>query len=158
MQLDVRDVQGLNAHDPKQPQREPHVERRTVDAQSLLEEAKQISSVIRPERMIDKHGKDLRSILRELSWRIGPLASRAISVLGASYEDAWGHNRSSLLLKLEAQSQHDLVASIRGFYWNTWTYFLSNDRDGNAARSAIRHGANALEIGGQIARTQKDGP
>ena len=126
---------------------------RTVDAQSLLEEAEQISRIIRPERMIDKHGKDLRSVLRDLSWRIGPLAARAISVLGASYEDAWGHNRSSLLLKLEAQSQHDLVSSIRGFYKNAWTYFLSQDRDGNAARTAIRHGAKALEMGGQVAQS-----
>jgi hypothetical protein len=136
---------------------------RTFDAQSLLEEAEQVMNVIRPERMIDKSSKSLRFILRDLSWRVGPLASRVMSALGASYEEAWGHNRSSLLQMLEAQGQHDLVSSIRGFYWNAWTYFLSQDRDGNAARTAIRHAVNSLETGGQIAQTrlaqtQKDGP
>jgi hypothetical protein len=131
---------------------------RATDLQNMIDQAEQRSSLIRPERMIDKHGKHLRFILRELSWRIGPLASRALSLLGASYEDAWGHNRSSLLLKLEAQGQHDLVSSIRGFYESAWTYFLSQDRDGHAARTAIRHAAQALEIGGRIAQIQKDGP
>jgi hypothetical protein len=114
---------------------------------NVIEQAEQISSVIRPERMIDKQGKNLCFILRELSWRVGPLASRALSVLGLSYNAAWGHNRSSLLLKLEAQGQHDLVLGIRGFYEAAWTYFLSQDRDGDAARTAIRHAANALAWG-----------
>jgi hypothetical protein len=128
---------------------------RAIDSKSLLEEAEHLN-VIKPERMVDKHSKDFRAILCDLGERIGPLASRALSVLGSSSEEAWGgHNRSSLLLKLEAQGQHDLVSSIRGFYWNAWTYFLSQDRDGNAARSAIRHAANALEMGGQIAQTQR---
>jgi hypothetical protein len=127
---------------------------RAADSKNLIEQAEQILSVIRPERMIDKHGKHLRFMLRDLSWRIGPLASRVMSLLGASYEEAWGgHNRSSLLFKLEAQGQHDLVSSIRGFYEAAWTYFLSQDRDGNAARTAIRHAANALEIGGRIAQS-----
>jgi hypothetical protein len=132
---------------------------RMVDAASLLEEAEQVLNVIRPERMIDKHSKDFRAILCDLGERIGPLVSRAMSLLGSSFEEAWGgHNRSSLLLKLEAQDQHDLVSGIRGFYEAAWTYFPSQDRDGNAARTAIRHAANALEIGRQIAHKQKDGP
>jgi hypothetical protein len=137
---------------------------RATDLQNLIEQVEQRSSVIRSERMIDKHGKHLRFILRDLSWRVGPLASRAMSLLGSSCEEAWGgHNRSSLLLKLEAHGQNDLVSSIRGFYEAAWTYFLSQDRDGHAARTAIRHAAQALEIGGQIAQTrlaqmQKDGP
>jgi hypothetical protein len=118
---------------------------RATDLQNLIEQAEQLSSVIRPERMVDKHSKDFRSILCDLGERIGPLASRALSLLGSSFEDAWGgHNRSSLLLKLEAQGQHDLVSSIRGFYEAAWTYFLSQDRDGDAARTAIQHAANAL--------------
>ncbi len=126
---------------------------RATDSQNLIEQAEQISSVIRPERMVDKHSKDFRAILCDLGERIGPLASRVVSVLGASSQEVWGgHNRSSLLLKLEAQGQHDLVSSIRGFYWNAWTYFLSQDRDGNAARTAIRHAVKALELGGQIAQ------
>lgn len=138
---------------------------RATDSQNLIEQAEQISSVIRPERMVDKHSKDFRSILCDLGERIGPLPSRVISVLGASFEDAWGgHNRSNLLRMLEAQGQHDLVSSIRGFYWNSWTYFLSQDRDGNAARTAIRHAVKALEMGVQIAHSrlsaqiQKDDP
>jgi hypothetical protein len=126
---------------------------RATDLQNLIEQAEQVSSVIRPERMVDKHSKDFRAILCDLGERIGPLASRAMSLLGSSFEDAWGgHNRSNLLLKLEAQGQHDLVSSIRGFYWNSWTYFLSQNRDGNAARTAIRHAATALEMGVQIAQ------
>jgi hypothetical protein len=118
---------------------------RANDSRNLLEQVEQSSSVIRPERMVDKHSKDFRAIL---------LASRVVSVLGSSSEEAWGgHNRSNLLLKLEAQGQHDLVSSIRGFYGNSWTYFLSNDRNGNAARNAIRHAANALEMGGRIAQS-----
>jgi hypothetical protein len=136
---------------------------RAIDSQNLLEEAERVVNLIKPERMVDKHSKDFRAILCDLGERIGPLASRVVSLRGSSSEDAWGgHNRSNLLLKLEAQGQHDLVSSIRGFYQNAWTYFLSQDRDGNAARSAIRHAANALELGGRIAQTwpaqtQKDG-
>jgi hypothetical protein len=129
---------------------------RATDSRNLLEEAEQVLNVIKPERMVDKHSKDFRSILCDLGERVGPLASRAMSLLGASSEEAWGgHNRSNLLLKLEAQGQHDLVSSIRGFYWNAWTYFLSQNRDGDAARNAIRHAVNALEIGGRIARSHR---
>lgn len=118
---------------------------RATDLQNLIEQAEQLSSVIRFERMVDKHSKDFRAILCDLGERIGPLASRALSLLGSSFEDAWGgHNRSSLLLKLEAQGQHDLVSSIRGFYESAWTYFLSQDRDGDTARNAIQHAAKAL--------------
>jgi hypothetical protein len=127
---------------------------RAIDLRLLQKYANPRLDVIRPERMIDKHGQDLGAALRDLAWRVGPLASRALSVLGSSYEQAWGHNRSNLMLKLEAQGQHDLVSSIRGFYRNAWTYFLSQHRDGPAARSAIRHAANALEIGGRIAQSR----
>jgi hypothetical protein len=127
---------------------------RANDSRNLLEEAEQAVNLIKPERMVDKHSKDFRAILCDLGERIGPLASRVVSMCGSSSEEAWGgHNRSNLLLKLEAQGQHDLVSSIRGFYGNSWTYFLSQNRDGNAARSTIRHAAKALEMGGQLAQS-----
>ena len=123
---------------------------RALDGLNLLEGLQ--TSVFDPMRAVDKPSTSLRFLLRDLSWRVGPLASRVLSVLGMEYATAWGHNRTFLLHELHALGEFELTSSITAFYVSGWAYFLSNDRDGNAGRTAIVAARDALERGVQIAR------
>jgi hypothetical protein len=123
---------------------------RALDGLKLLEGLQ--TSVFDPMRAVDKPSTSLRFLLRDLSWRVGPLASRVLSVLGMEYVTAWGHNRTFLLRELRALGEFELPSSITAFYVSCWAYFLSSDRDGNAGRTAILAARDALRRGAQIAQ------
>ena len=127
------------------------LEVRALDGFNLLEAVQ--TSAFDPMRAIDKPSRSLRFLLRDLSWRIGPLASRVLSVLGVDDATAWGRNRSFLLEQLRSCGEAALASSITAFYVSGWTYFLSDDRDGHAGRKAILAAQAALEHGVSIART-----
>ncbi len=124
---------------------------RKSDRQRLLETAQ--SRAFEPLSIIDKPSKNLRTLLNDLSWRMGPLASRVLSVLGADFEDAWGHNRSHLITQLEIHGEHALSEQIKTFYVAGWAYFLSGNRDGNSGRMAIVAARAALLRGVDVANS-----
>ncbi|ADD28042.1 hypothetical protein [Meiothermus ruber] len=125
---------------------------READRWGLLERAKPEDLKAFPLNFIDMPGKYLFHCLRQLTWRVGPTASRVLSLLGSSFEEAWGHNRTHLVGRLEAAGQEQLAADYAGFYLCAWEFFRSGYTDSNTARRAIVHGVRALEAGRQVAQ------
>ncbi len=87
-----------------------------------------------------------------MSWRVSPVAPRALEVLGASYEDAWTANRTTLVERLQSIGEHQLAGHYTAYYLAAWQYFLSGYQDGRAGRDAIRFGAAAISRGQEIGR------
>ncbi|KIQ54974.1 hypothetical protein [Meiothermus taiwanensis] len=125
---------------------------READRWGLLEHAKPEDLKAFPLNFIDMPGKYLFHCLRQLTWRVGPTASRVLSLLGRSFEEAWGHNRTHLVGQLEAAGQEQLAADYAGFYLCAWDFFRSGYTDSDSARQAIVHGVRALETGRQVAQ------
>jgi hypothetical protein len=123
-----------------------------MDRQNILRDAQ--APGFEGHRIIDEPSKHLRRFLRDLSWRMGPLASKVLSTLGADFNTAWGHNRTHLLGLLETRGQTALVNSIKGFYLSCWQYFLSRDLNGDASRSAILHAREAQRLACEIASNE----
>jgi hypothetical protein len=128
------------------------LETREMDQQSILRDAQ--APGFEGHRIIDETSKHLRRFIRDLSWRMGPLASRVLSVLGTDFDTAWGHNRTHLLGLLEARGQAALASSIKGFYVSGWQYFLSRDLNGDAGRSTLLHAREAQRLACEIASSQ----
>ncbi|MCV5928345.1 hypothetical protein OFO11_41245, partial [Escherichia coli] len=63
---------------------------READRWGLLERAKPEDLRAFPLNFMDMPGKYLFHCLRQLTWRVGPTASRVLSLLGSSFEEAWG--------------------------------------------------------------------
>ncbi len=124
---------------------------READRRGLLERAKPEDLKAFPLNFIDMPGKYLFHCLRQLTWRVGPTAARVLSLLGRSFEEAWGHNRTHLVGQLEAAGQEQLAVDYAGFYLCAWDFFRLGYTDSDAARRAIVHGVRALEAGRQVA-------
>lgn len=125
---------------------------READRWGLLERAKPEDLRAFPLNFMDMPGKYLFHCLRQLTWRVGPTASRALSLLGYSFEEAWGHNRTHLIGRLEAAGQAGLAADYAGFYLRAWDFYRSGYADSDAARQAVRHGVRVLEAGRRLAQ------
>jgi hypothetical protein len=125
---------------------------READRWGLLERAKPEDLRAFPLNFMDMPGKYLFHCLRQLTWRVGPTASRVLSLLGSSFEEAWGHNRTHLVGRLEAAGQAGLAADYAGFYLCAWDFYRSGYADSDAARQAVRHGVRVLEAGHRLAQ------
>lgn len=123
---------------------------RRIDADSLVEHAGYVARL--PWAVVDTPAKFLWGRLRELAWRVSPTASRALSVLGLPYAEAWGSNRTTAVRRLESLGEPALAAAFAGFYAAAWEFFSSRYADGEAARRAVLAGAEALEHGVGLGR------
>ncbi|PCC73721.1 hypothetical protein SAMN02745121_06839 [Nannocystis exedens] len=123
---------------------------RRIDAASLLQHEDYVARL--PWAVVDTPAKFLWDRLRELAWRVSPTGSRALSVLGLPYADAWGINRSTAVRQLQALGEDALAAAFAGFYAAAWDFFLSGYDDGAAARRAVLAGAEALDRGARLGR------
>jgi hypothetical protein len=75
-----------------------------------------------------------------------------LSVLGASFDDAWGHNRTWVANRLLEIGQGEFAEAYVGYYVACWRFFLSGYLDGAAARAALLHAKRVLELGFEIGR------
>jgi hypothetical protein len=105
-----------------------------------------------PGSAIDKPGRLLWKVLRDLVFRVSPAGPRVIHVLGASTEIAWESNRTRIYRELLDLEQADLGNAYANYYLAGWRYFLSGWRDTNAGREAIREGIKVLELGACVGR------
>ncbi len=104
-------------------------------------------------KFIDMPGKYLFYVLRQLSWRVGPMGSRALSVLGADFETAWGGNRTHIYTKLREFGQLELAELYMAFYLCAWDFFRTGYQNTNAAREAVLAGVGVLKSGWAIGST-----
>jgi len=103
------------------------------------------------DSVMDRPGKYLFEVLRQLSWRVGPTGSRVLSVLGAGLEDAWGGNRTQVYHRLNGLGQVEMAEQYAAFYLHAWNFFLSGYQNANAAREAVLAGSRVLKTGLAIA-------
>ncbi len=122
-----------------------------VDKKSLLSDVHASWTAKLPSHLIDRPAKFLWQPLRDMSWRISPLAPRVLSVLGASFEEAWGQNRSGLILSLRDRGETEFADTYARFYLEGWKFFKSGYVDSGAARRALSAGLGAIAQASKIA-------
>lgn len=125
---------------------------READRFGLLERTKPEDLRGFPLEFFDKPGRYLFNVLRTLTWRIGPTGPRVLSVLGADFEAAWGHNRTHIYGKLKEFNQLGLAENYAGFYLNAWDFYRSGYQNTDAARTATLMGVRVLELGLDIGK------
>lgn len=99
------------------------------------------------DTLLDRPGKYLFDVLRQLSWRVGPTGSRVLSVLGADFQTAWGGNRTQVYTRLKAFNQVELAEDYATFYLNAWDFFRSSYQNTQPAREAVLAGVRVLKAG-----------
>lgn len=105
------------------------------------------------DSVMDRHGKYMFDVLRQLSWRIGPTGSRVLSALGADFEAAWGGNRTQVYTRLIHFDRAELAEHYAAFYLHAWDFFRSSYQNTNAAREAVLAGVGVLKAGLAIGST-----
>lgn len=90
-----------------------------------------------PLRVVDKPGRGLLVVLRDLTWRVSPAGPRLLSILGVPSPQAWSLNRTQVISALEEMEQRDLAKAYADFYLSGWAYFLSDFQHSAAARAAL---------------------
>lgn len=125
---------------------------RKVDRGRLLEPREQEWATNLPAHVLDRPSRYLWQPVRDASWRVSPTGPRVLSVLGASFEDAWGHNRTGVHRLLVDAGQAEFAGHYAGYYREAWRFFLSGYRDADAARAAILHAKQVLELGAAAGR------
>lgn len=124
---------------------------RGLDRANLLVNEPELARL--PLRAIDKPGRYMTSLMRQLAWRVGPIGPRVLSLLGMDYAQAWSLNRTGLAAELEACGEDELARHYREFYLGGWRFFLSGYEDSAAARASVSAGVRVLERGVAIAQT-----
>lgn len=124
---------------------------RAVARKRLLADAAALDTL--PLRVIDKPGRYLWAVIRDLTWRTGPSGPRMLLLFGMPAAQVWSLNRTGVIQALENLGAHDFARAYRDYYLSAWIYFLSGYADSEAARSAVGAGVNALRMAAAAAET-----
>jgi hypothetical protein len=119
-----------------------------TDLDKLLKAAEFLQEF--PESILDKPGKYTWLALRGLAWRVGPIASRVLTLLGADFQTAWGHNRTEVVAELHRRGELDLKDCYERFYSEAWEFFIEGDP--YVARRCLMAGYAAIERAVEIAQ------
>ena len=106
-----------------------------------------------PLRVVDKPGRYLLTVIRDLTWRTGPSGPRLLLLFGMPAGQVWSLNRTGVIQALEELGAHEFAGAYRDYYLSAWACFLSGYADSDAARSAVGAGINALRIAAAAAET-----
>jgi hypothetical protein len=106
-----------------------------------------------PLRVVDKPGRYLLAVIRDLTWRTGPSGPRMLLLFGMPAAQVWSLNRTGVIQTLEELGALDFARAYRDYYLSAWAYFLSGYADSAAARSAVSAGIDALQIAAAAAET-----
>lgn len=124
---------------------------RFIDCNSLINEEEFLSRF--PLHIIDKPSKYLWDSLKSLVWRVSPIGSRILHILGLPTDKAWTINRTKIVSFLKEMGECQLAQDYSEFYLFGWKYFLSKYSDSNAGRLSLISGINALNKGVEIAKS-----
>jgi len=123
---------------------------RKTDRESLIQERERQWIAGLPDHLIDRPGKYLWQPVRDASWRVAPTGPRVLSVLGASFAEAWGHNRTGVHARLIAAGQTEFAEAYAGYYLEGWAFFLSGYREAEHGRAALRWATRVIELGAEV--------
>ena len=104
-----------------------------------------------PGSAVDKPGRLMWKVLRDLTFRVSPAGPWAAHFLGAPTEVAWESNRTQIYHELIARGRQDVASAYADYYTSSWGYFLSDWKDTAAGRTAIRKGIEVIELTSEIA-------
>jgi len=121
----------------------------------ILDDASAITTY--PTRVMDRPGRYMWEIIRDLNWRVSPTGPRVLSVRGVPTREAWSLNRTHVVRRLRDVGETELAAHYRGYYLSGWDYFLSGLRDTDAGRRLVAAGVAVLARGLAIAQDGNDG-
>jgi hypothetical protein len=123
---------------------------RRYDSHNLVENGMAVETL--PLSVVDKPGRYLWGGLRNLTWRVSPVAPRVLHVSGLETEHAWSMNRTTSTAALRDGGFVGLADSYTEYYLSSWDYFLSGFTDSDAGRSAIEAAVRVLSEGERIGR------
>ena len=122
---------------------------RAIDAARLVTAADEAAIAKVAADVVEYSGRHVFIALRQLAWRVSPVASRVVSVLGDSYDHAWGSNRTTLINQLATQDE-ELAGQLVDYYLAAWEGWRVGWEDGDAARAALQAGVAVLRRGRAI--------
>jgi hypothetical protein len=107
--------------------------------------------------LVARPGRHFFHLVRTLSWRVSPLASRVLMVRGVAYERAWGSNRTACLHQLEEVGETELCAEFISYYTSAWDSYADDWENSSANRQTFAAAVRALRrgraIGEEVERT-----
>jgi hypothetical protein len=121
---------------------------RRIDANSLAMDGEAVA--LFPLKVIDRPGRYIWTALAYLSWRVSPTGARVLDLLGMDPDETWNMNRTAVMRALRALEQDLLADRLSEYYVRAWDFFLSGYQDIEAARQAIRSGADAITIACEV--------
>lgn len=127
---------------------------RAADSRNLIEGGNPLVLEKAIVDLVERPGHYLFAGLRNLNWRLSPVASRALSLLGVDYDVAWSVNRTQSVELLRENGQDELATRYTSYYLAAWEFFLSNWKDGDAGRSAFSAAVRALRLGADLGRSR----
>jgi hypothetical protein len=122
----------------------PERERRRRAAVANISEAHELLGRL-PDLVADRYSIHLRTVLRELSWRVSHAGPRVLDLLDVPFEEVWSGNRTKIVTLLDEAGEHEMARQYVSYYLAGWTYFLSADRDTDAGLGAVRSAAAVLK-------------
>ena len=94
-------------------------------------------------RIIDKNRDTMEKYVREIGWRISPASYSTLFILGASYDEAFGYNRTAIMKRFKKLGYAKLSNDYASFYIYAWKYYLS--KDFKYLKKCLHHGHAALK-------------
>ncbi len=132
---------------------------RVQDRASLIANAEAAQAIA--GALADRNGEYLWDLLRRVSWRLSPTASRALSVAGLDPQFAWTQPRTLLIAALRDAGLAAIADPYEAWFVAAWEYSLSSLQrsgpgsavDGDAARRAMQHAYDCLTRASDWARS-----
>ena len=109
-----------------------------------------------PYRVIDRPGKHLAEVMRDLGYRVSPAAPIVLQLDGIGVETAWSMNRTQAVGALSRIRRSDLAAAYVRYYIARWNWFTSGYMDFDEARAAVFSAAEVIQRAETIANTHLD--
>lgn len=106
-----------------------------------------------PMRVVDRPDKYLAELFRDLSYRVSPVGPIVLHLAGLDPMSAWSMNRTRITRALVDIGERDLASAYVDYYLARWRWFLSDSRDIDAVRDAIRAAVKVLNRSESVAKT-----
>lgn len=102
-----------------------------------IDETKKVFDMLAMD-VYDRSTMDNWHLLRKLTWRISPSASRVLSLTSENPQAVWSMNRTTVLQHLDKAGHQDLTVLVKSYYESAWTLFQSDFKDYSQYRKMFR--------------------
>lgn len=104
-----------------------------------------------PHRVVDRPGKYLAELFRDLSYRVSPVGPIVLHLAGLDPMTVWSMNRTQIAQVLKDVGQRGLAAVYVEYYLARWRWFLSDFNDFDSLRASVRSALEVIERSASIA-------